>query len=128
MIISRKLYRKTGYFLKEITRSKIIIQAILTGLIAGILVVLFKISITKTFNIIQNYIQPFCFSKKMLIFPLITTLGGLISGLLVCKIAPETKGSGIPYVKMAMTRMGNVTRIRSIFVKFFYIHIKSPLS
>lgn len=119
MIISRKLYRKTGYFLKEITRSKIIIQAILTGLIAGILVVLFKISITKTFNIIQNYIQPFCFSKKMLIFPLITTLGGLISGLLVCKIAPETKGSGIPYVKMAMARMGNVTRIRSIFVKFF---------
>lgn len=119
MIISRKLYKKTGYFLREITRSKIIIQAILTGLIAGILVVLFKISITKTFNIIQQFIQPFSFTKKLFIFPIITTFGGLISGLLVCKIAPETKGSGIPYVKMAMARMGNVTRIRSIFVKFF---------
>ena len=117
--MNRKLYRKTGYFLREITRSKIIIQAILTGLIAGVLVVLFKVSITKTFNIIQNYVQPYSFVRKLFIFPLITTLGGLISGLLVCKIAPETKGSGIPFVKMAMARMGNITRIRSIFVKFF---------
>ena len=45
-------------------------------------------------------------------------LGGAAAGWLV-KFAPETKGSGIPYVKMALARMGNVTRIRSIFVKFF---------
>lgn len=119
MSINKKIFRKTGYFLQEIVRSKIVIQAVLVGLISGALVVLFKLSITKLFDIIQNYISPFSFSKKLLIFPLITTLGGLISGLLVFKAAPETKGSGIPYVKMTLARMGNMTRIRSILVKFF---------
>lgn len=119
MAINKKIFRKTGYFLQEIVRSKIVIQAVLVGLIAGMLVVLFKLSITKLFDIIQNYTAPFSFPKKLFIFPLITTLGGLVSGLLVFKIAPETKGSGIPYVKMTLARMGNMTRIRSILVKFF---------
>lgn len=118
MAISKKLFRKTGYFLKEITRGKIIIQAVLVGLISGLLVVLFKVSITELFNFIQNYLTKFTFAQKLLIFPAITTLGGLISGLLVFKIAPETRGSGIPYVKMTLARMGNMTRLRSIFVKF----------
>jgi len=119
MTLSRKLYRNTGYFLREITRSKIIFQSVLTGLSAGLLVVMFKLGITGLFDIIQNSIKKFSFTEKLIIFPIITTFGGLISGLLVCKFAPETKGSGIPYVKMAMARMGNVTRIRSIIVKFF---------
>jgi len=51
--------------------------------------------------------------------PLITGLGGLISGILVFKFAPETQGSGIPYVKLTLARIGKGTRIRSIFVKFF---------
>lgn len=55
----------------------------------------------------------------MVIFPIITTFGGLISGFLVWKFAPETKGSGIPYIKMTLTRMGKLVRLRSIFVKFF---------
>ncbi|OGH96551.1 MAG: hypothetical protein A2039_00560 [Candidatus Melainabacteria bacterium GWA2_34_9] len=54
-----------------------------------------------------------------MIFPLITGLGGLISGILVFKFAPETQGSGIPYVKLTLARIGKGTRIRSIFVKFF---------
>ena len=45
-------------------------------------------------------------------------MGGLISGVLVFKFAPETKGSGIPFVKMVMARMGNITRVRTIVVKF----------
>lgn len=118
MALSNRLYKKTGYFLKEIVRSKIVIQAVLVGLISGILVVLFKISITGLFNNIQNFISGFSLWQKLLIFPLITTLGGLISGLLVFKIAPETRGSGIPYVKMTLARMGNMTRVRSIIVKF----------
>lgn len=118
MGLSRKIFQKTGYFLQEIARSKIILQAVMVGLISGLLVVFFKVSINKLFEFIQNFISQFDLSHKLLIFPLITTLGGLISGVLVFKFAPETKGSGIPFVKMVMARMGNITRIRTIVVKF----------
>lgn len=118
MGLSRKIFQKTGYFLQEIARSKIILQAVMVGLISGLLVVFFKVSINKLFEFIQNFISQFDLSHKLLIFPLITTLGGLISGVLVFKFAPETKGSGIPFVKMVMVRMGNITRVRTIVVKF----------
>ena len=119
MVSSKRIFRQTEYFLQEIVRSKIIIQAILVGLISGMLVVGFKVSINSLFWTIQKFLSAFPTWQKALIFPLITTLGGLISGFLVFKFAPETKGSGIPYVKMTMARMGNMTRIRSIVVKFF---------
>lgn len=118
MGLSRKIFQKTGYFLQEIARSKIILQAVMVGLISGLLVVFFKVSINKLFEFIQNFISQFNLSHKLLIFPLITTLGGLISGVLVFKFAPETKGSGIPFVKMVMARMGNITRVRTIVIKF----------
>lgn len=119
MVSSKRIFRQTEYFLQEIVRSKIIVQAILVGLISGMLVVGFKVSINSLFWTIQKFLSAFPTWQKALIFPLITTLGGLISGFLVFKFAPETKGSGIPYVKMTMVRMGNMTRIRSIVVKFF---------
>lgn len=119
MVSSKRIFRQTEYFLQEIVRSKIIVQAILVGLISGMLVVGFKVSINSLFLTIQKFLSAFPTWQKTLIFPLITTLGGLISGILVYKFAPETKGSGIPYVKMTMARMGNMTRIRSIVVKFF---------
>ena len=119
MNISSKIFKQTGYFLQEIARSKIVLQAILVGLISGILVVLFRISIDITFKHITAYCGSLPALWRYFTFPLITAAGGLVSGLLVFKIAPETKGSGIPYVKMTMARMGNLTRIRSIFVKFF---------
>lgn len=119
MVSSKRIFRQTEYFLQEIVRSKIIVQAILVGLISGMLVVGFKVSINSLFWTIQKFLSAFPTWQKAWIFPLITTLGGLISGFLVFKFAPETKGSGIPYVKMTMARMGNMTRIRSIVVKFF---------
>lgn len=118
MGLSRKIFKNTSYFLQEIARSKIVLQAILVGLISGLLVVLFKICINELFVFIQNSIAHFDLLHKLFIFPIITTLGGLISGILVFKFAPETKGSGIPFVKMVMARMGNITRLRSIIVKF----------
>src|SRR5574344_2161409 len=97
--------KKTITFFQDISRSEIIVQAILVGLIAGILVVLFKVCITDLFQFIQKSLAPFSFLQKLLIFPLITTAWGLISGVLVFKFAPETKGSGIPYVRMTLARI-----------------------
>lgn len=118
MKLSRKIFKNTSYFLQEIARSKIVLQAILVGLISGLLVVLFKICINELFAFIQNSLSHVDLWHKLIIFPIITTFGGLISGILVFKFAPETKGSGIPFVKMVMARMGNITRLRSIIVKF----------
>lgn len=118
-MIRSKIYKRTRYFIKEISRSKIIFQAIFVGILAGILVVLFRLAIAKVFSSTQSFVNSYPFSIKAILFPVITTLGGLISGILVWKFAPETKGSGIPYVKMTLTRMGKLIRIRSIIVKFF---------
>ena len=115
--LDRKLSRVRNIFLSSL-QAKTILQAILVGLLTGFVVVLFKISISGLFEFIQNSISKFDFLHKLLIFPLITTIGGLISGVLIYKFAPETKGSGIPFVKMVMARMGNITRARSVIVKF----------
>lgn len=98
---------------KQLFRSKIFIQSVLVGLVSGLFVVLFRISIDNIFSFIIKNIYRFWY-----IFPFVTAIGGLISGYLVYKFAPETKGSGIPYVKASLMHLGNLTRIRSIFVKF----------
>ena len=94
--------------------TKIFGQAVLVGLLTGVIVVLFKLGIDTIFHFVMQR-----FYACPLIFLLVTTLGGLIAGLLVCKLAPETAGSGIPYVKMSLLKSGKLIRIRTIFVKFF---------
>ena len=106
-------------FVEAAIKSKIILQAALVGLISGFLVILFRLCIEYMLGKITGLAAGMELSRRMMFLPGIAAAGGLVSGLLVCKFAPETKGSGIPYVKMALARMGNVTRIRSIFVKFF---------
>ena len=100
-------------------------QSILVGVLTGCLVVLFRLGIENVFQFIMTH-----FYANPLFFIFITTLGGLTSGLLVYKLAPETSGSGIPYVKMSLLRSGKMIRIRTIFVKFFagVIGIGSGLS
>ena len=98
---------------KQLFRSKIFIQSVLVGLVSGLFVVLFRISIDNIFSFIIKNIYRFWY-----VFPFVTAIGGLISGYLVYKFAPETKGSGIPYVKASLMHLGNLTRVRSIFVKF----------
>lgn len=85
MALNKKSLKERD-ILQEIVRSKIVIQAILVGVISGALVVLFKISITALFLFIQNYISELSFVEKLVVFALITTLGGLISGILVFKL------------------------------------------
>lgn len=93
--------------------TKIFWQSIIVGLLTGITVVLFRLGIENLFHFIMTN-----FYSHPLIFLCITTLGGLLAGLMVFKLAPETSGSGIPYVKMSLLRSGRLIRIRTIFVKF----------
>lgn len=94
--------------------TKLFWQAVPVGLLSGLLVILFRLGIENLFELVMNYVYPHPF-----IFLAVTTLGGLISGFLVYKFAPETSGSGIPYVKMSLLKSGKIIRIRTIFVKFF---------
>lgn len=121
---------KSIHFFKDISRSEIIIQSIVTGLLTGLFVLIFNLSINFLFGFVQDFTAEFTLEKRLFILPIITTLGGLISGFLVFKFAPETKGSGIPYVKLALSRLGKGIRIRSLFVKMFagIIGIGSGLS
>lgn len=112
----RKLNYKKPFL--SFLHGKIILQALLVGLLSGLIVVLFKICINGLTFFIQNSLVNFTIAQKIIFLPIITTIGGLISGILVYKFAPETKGSGIPFVKMVMAKMGNITRARSIIVKF----------
>lgn len=89
-------------------------QAILVGLLSGAIVVMFRVGIDKFFNFEMKYIYP-----HPILFLASITFFCLISGILVYKIAPETSGSGIPYVKAVLIRTGKTIRIRTIFVKFF---------
>ena len=89
-------------------------QAILVGLLSGALVVLFRLGINKVFAFEMSYVYP-----HPILFLLAITFAGLLSGILVFKLAPETSGSGIPYVKSVLLRTGKLIRIRTIFVKFF---------
>lgn len=118
MILGDIIYKQTRFFIKEIARGKIILQAVLVGLFSGLIVVLFRLAI----GFIGNFVYPEFirtdFHSRLIFFPFICALGGLISGLFV-KAVPEIKGSGIPYVKMVLTRMGCFIRLRSIITKFF---------
>ncbi len=89
-------------------------QSVFVGLLTGMVVLLFRLGIENLFKFIMTH-----FYSHPLIFLAITTLGGLISGLLVNKLAPETGGSGIPYVKMSLTKHNKKIRVRTVFVKFF---------
>lgn len=93
--------------------TKLFWQACLVGLLTGLIVVLFRLGIENLFGFVMTN-----FYSHPLIFLFVTTLGGLIAGIFVYKFAPETSGSGIPYVKLSLLRSGRLIRIRTIFVKF----------
>lgn len=97
--------------------ARLLFQAVLVGLLAGMLVVLFKSAVESFWGgVLQS--QVWHSSGKWVLIPLLTSIGGLIAGILVFGVAPETSGSGIPYIKLVLARIGSVVRFRSIWVKF----------
>ena len=93
--------------------TKIFWQAILVGLLTGLVVVAFRLGIENLFGFVMSH-----FYSHPLIFLLVTTFGGLLAGIIIQKFAPETSGSGIPYVKMSLLKSGRLIRVRTVFVKF----------
>ncbi len=102
----------------KLSKLGIIIEAILVGILSGIIVILFNWCISNLFSFNQSFLSQIPLIAKIFVFPIITCLAGLIVGILVFKVAPETKGSGIPFVKLALMRLGKKIRIRSMFIKF----------
>ena len=93
--------------------TKIFWQAILVGLLTGLVVVAFRLGIENLFGFVMSHLYSHSF-----VFLVVTTLGGLFAGIIIQKFAPETSGSGIPYVKMSLLKSGRLIRVRTVFVKF----------
>ena len=93
--------------------TKIFGQAVLVGLLTGCIVIAFRLGIESLFSFVMSH-----FYSNPIIFLPVTTLGGLLAGIIIQKFAPETSGSGIPYVKMSLLKSGRLIRVRTVFVKF----------
>lgn len=103
-------------FLLSVLKGKIVWQSVLVGLFSGLIVVFFRISIENLFSFVLHVTHEL---NHLYLLPVISCAGALIAGILVFKFAPETKGSGIPFVKMVLQKSGAVIRVRTVFVKFF---------
>lgn len=116
--------------LQNFARREIVFQALLVGIIAGLVAVLFRYLVTELDSFLFESSQGMTIAHKMLMLPLITTTGGLIAGLLIYKIHPEASGSGIPEVKTFLTKFGRRFQVRAVITKFFagLIGIGSGLS
>jgi len=105
-------------FIRKFARREIVLQAILVGIISGLFAVLFRYSIGNINFFLFETLRNFSLTQKLVFFPFVTALGGLIAGILVCKIAPESAGSGIPEIKYFLAKSGQKIRTRVIAVKF----------
>lgn len=111
-----RIINKTGNFILDVIKSRIIWQSVLVGLLSGVVVVLFRLSIENLFGYVLEITHG---SDHLYLLPIIACVGALIAGIIVFKYAPETKGSGIPYVKMCLQKSGAIIRVRTVLVKFF---------
>lgn len=118
-IVDPNFELKTKNLLKRFARSELVLQALLVGIISGLLAVLFRYSITWLDSLLFETASKVCLWQKLLIFPFITAFGGLLAGILVYKVAPESAGSGIPEVKYYLSKFSQKIRRRIIATKFF---------
>ena len=110
--------RVSPMFLKKVIQPSFLLQAMCVGVIAGVFVVLFKLAVELSFGMVQKNLVALNFTGPWFYLPVVTTLGGAVAGWLVFRFAPETSGSGIPYIKAVLSRVGLIVRLRSIVIKF----------
>ncbi|OLP18200.1 chloride channel protein [Leptolyngbya sp. 'hensonii'] len=95
-------------------KSLAIFEACLIGLISALAAVLLKQSIAWLENWQGSISGPL---PIWLALPLMGILGGLLSGILIERLAPEASGSGIPQVKAALAYVPIALDLRVALVK-----------
>ena len=91
-----------------------IFEACLIGLVCGLAGVSLKLGVgwLGSWRLSAALIVP-----AWLLLPSVGLIGGLLTGLLVERLAPETAGSGIPHVKAALAGVGLPLNFRVAIVK-----------
>lgn len=110
------MIKKFCDFILNLEKGKIVLQSVLVGLLSGLVAVLFRLAIENLFSFVLSITHN---SGRVYLLPVIACFGSLIAGIAVFWLAPETKGSGIPFVKAVLQKSGAVIRVRTVFVKFF---------
>ena len=91
---------------------------ILVGLICGLVAVAFHLSIQFTFQTIWNISQKYSIHGLpwlMIVFP---TIAGLLVGIILHKLSPNSAGSGIPQTKKAYYLDFGVFKLRDAIWRF----------
>ncbi len=96
-------------------------RAALVGLLAGIVVFLFRVALTESVNHFTKLIVwAHNFPSFGWLFPvLISIFGAVISVAITRRFAPEAAGSGIPHLKAVLSRFRDINWKRLLPVKFF---------
>ncbi|MFB2970139.1 chloride channel protein [Aerosakkonema sp. BLCC-F183] len=91
-----------------------IVEACLIGLVSGLAAVLLKQGVgwLGGFRVHSTHLV-----YPWLVLPSIGLIGGILAGLLVERIAPETSGSGIPQVKAVLARVPIPLNLRVALTK-----------
>jgi CIC family chloride channel protein len=98
--------------------------AVMLGLGGGLTAALFKSSLTFTQDLVLHRLAGFPFQGEPgrlphFLFFLVPAVGGLLSGLLVYRFAPEAAGAGTDALIDAFHNRGGYVAPRSAIVKFF---------
>jgi chloride channel protein, CIC family len=95
-----------------------IFEACVIGLVSGLAAVLLKhgIGIVGAWRVQMSYQAP-----AWLVLPAIGLLGGLLSGWLIARFAPEAAGSGIPQVKAMLANVAIALNLRVAIVKMISV-------
>ena len=97
---------------------RFLLVSMLCGVLCGVVAVLFHHSIEFVFHNLWHFAShqnPLVFSLVMILAP---TLGGLLVGWCVYKIAPNAAGSGIPQTKMAFYNKNGHISLLDGFYRF----------
>lgn len=91
-----------------------IFEACVIGLVSGLAAVLLKhgIGAVGAWRVQMSYLAP-----AWLVLPAIGLVGGLLSGWLIARFAPEAAGSGIPQVKAMLANVAIALDLRVAIVK-----------
>lgn len=100
----------------HVRRQKLIGQAAIVGLAAGIAAVLFEVAVGKTVGLSQ-WVTRLLGLSAWVIIPIASAVLGGTAAWITKKFAPEAAGSGIPHTKLALMNLRKIDPQKLIPVK-----------